>query len=223
MCLCYSFTDCKLDADFVFVLDVSLSIGSNANFQTITNFVSDMSQVLVIGLNHSLVGIMLFARHADVHFHVQEHFDKAQLIADINAIVYDQIPKLKRTGTNMPEALDLLRTAGQSGGKLRLRNDLTKPKIVIFITDGRPNTKDLTGNSRQVDSQNTADAATRLHESAIYDLIYAVGIQGEKRINFAELDFIASDPSLVYITDDFDEKLFMLLLQNLTNAVCGRK
>ena len=93
----------------------------------------------------------------------------------------------------------------------------------MFITDGRYNTKDLIGNSisKKEDAQNTEDVAARLHESGIYDQVYAVGICGNKNINFVELEYIASDPSLVYIIDDFDEQQFEVLQQNLTKAVCG--
>ena len=212
-----------MEADLVFVLDVSISIGNDENFQTVTQFASDVSEFLDIGINDSLVGMMLFARHANVHFHVQEHTNEDDLIAAIGSIVYSEISELDRTGTNIPEALDLLRTAGQSGGELVLRDDPTTTKIVIFVTDGRPNTKDLTGNSRKQDAQNTQDAAARLHESGIYDQVYAIGIRGNKNINFVELEYIASDPSLLYIIDNFDEQLFESLRQNLTNAVCERK
>ena len=207
------------------MLNVSISIRNNANFQTVTRFASNVSQFLDIGLNDSLVNLILFTCHADVYFNVQEHFDETKLVANINSIIklYDQIPRLNHTGTNIPEALDLLRTAGQNDGQLKLRNDATKPKIVFFVTDGWPNKRNLTGNSREVDTQNTKDAAARLQESGIYDQIYAVGIRGSRGINFEELDFIASDPSMVYIIDDFNQQLFERLQQNLTNAVCECK
>ena len=207
----------------MFVLDVSISIGNDENFRTVTQFASDMSRFLDIGLNDSLVGMMLFARHSNVHFHAQKYTNKDDLTAAIDSIVYSEIPEPNRTGTNIPEALDLLWTAGRSGGELRLRDNQTTTKIVIFVTDGRTNTKNLTGNSRKQDAQNTEDAAARLHESDVYDQVYAIGIQGNKNINFVELEYIASDPSLVYIIDDFDEQLFESLRQNLTNVVCERK
>ena len=209
--------------DFVFVLDVSRSIGSDENFNVVTDFVSQIGSALDIGLKENLVGIILFARHATVHFHVQEHTNADNLTAAITSIVYSDIPELNRLGTNMPEALDLLRTAGQIGGELRLRDDPITTKVAVFITDGRPNTKHLTGNTREEDAQNTENAAARLHESGIYEQVYALGIKGKRTINFRELEFIASDPSLVTIIEDFDDELFQGLERNLTDAVCGRK
>ena len=76
---------------------------------------------------------------------------------------------------------------------MRFRDDPDVTRVAVFITDGRPSTNNLTGNSRAEDAQNTKDAAARLHESSIYDQIYAIDTQGNKNINFRELGFIASD------------------------------
>ena len=219
----YIFIVCEVNADFVYVLDVSISIGGDENFQEVTSFVGALGQFLDIGLNDNLAGVILFARHAHVEFDVQEHTNGADFAAAVNSIIYSNIPQLNRTGTNIPEALDLLRTAGQGGGRLRFRNDPDIPKIAIFITDGRPNTRDLTGNTRQVDFINTENAAARLHESGIYDQIYGVGIEGTRDINFVELEFIASDPGLVFVIDNFDALLFQELQRNLTTSICRRK
>ena len=212
-----------MKTDFVFVCDVSLTIGNDANFNVIKNFVRAISNSLTIGLNDNLVGIILFARHANISFHAQEYTNSEDLNAAIDSIVYSEIPELDRTGTNIPEALDLLRTAGRPGGELRFRDELDVTRAAVFITDGRTNTRDLTGNSRIVDAQNTNDAAARLHESGIYDQIYAIAIARNKKTNFMELEFITSDPSLVFLIQDITIDLFEEILRNLTNLACGCK
>ena len=212
-----------MNADFVYLLDVSISIGDDANFQEVTNFVSALGQVLEIGVNDNLAGVILFARHANIEFDVQEHTNAADFSTAVTSIIYSDIPRLNRTGTNIPEALDLLRTAGRRGGALRFRDDPDIPKIAVFMTDGRPNTRDLSGNSRQQDAINTQNAAARLHESGIYDQIYGIGIQGTREIDFVELRFIASDPGLVFEIADFEGELFEELRRNLTVSICRRK
>ena len=212
-----------MNADLVYVLDVSISIGDDARFQEVTNFVGGLGRVFDIGLNDNLAGVILFARHANIEFDVQEHTNATDFAEAVTSIIYSDIPRLNRTGTNIPEALDLLRIAGRRGGALRFRDDPNIPKIAIFLTDGRPNTRDLTSNSRQQDAINTENAAARLHESGIYDQIYGIGIEGTREIDFVELGFIASDPGLVFVIEDFDEQLFQELQRNLTVAICRRK
>ena len=202
---------------------MSLSIGDDSIFDVVRTFINSVIRFLDISPTTNCVGKILFARHASISFNVQEHHNEDDLTAAIDSISIDAISELNRTGTNMPEALDLMRTAGQSGGELMFRDDDTVTRIAVFITDGRPNTKDLTGNARQQDAQNTEDAAARLHESGVYDQIYAIGIEGNRNINFRELEFIASDPSLVFIVQDFDAELFEELENNLTSIFCGRK
>ena len=217
------FTACELKLDIVFICDVSLSIGSDANFDVIKTFIISLINFLEINPNANCVAKILFARHANISFGAQEHTNANDLIAAINSIVWSEIPELARTGTNMAEALDLLRTAGGSGGELRCRDDDMATRIAVFLTDGRPNTNDLTGKTRQEDAQCTEDAAARLHESGIYEQIYAIGIRGNRNINFRELEFIASDPSLVFIVEDFNPDLFEEVQRDLTRIVCTGK
>ena len=44
-----------------------------------------------------------------------------------------------------------------------------------------------------------------------------------RNINFRELQFIASDPSLVFIVEDFNPDLFEEVLRDLTRIVCTGK
>ena len=96
--------------------------------------------------------------------------------------------------------------------------------MVIFITDGRANTKLLTNNTRQEDAVNTDNAARLLHHSDVYDVIYAVGIGREnKGVNRTQLEVIASDRTLVSMLDDFTSTYFDELQQDLTGLICIRE
>ena len=123
--------------------------------------------------------------------------------------------------TNTPDALKLLRIEGRAGGALGLRDDADH--IVVFITDGRANTKKRTGNSRTTDAVNTEIEADLLHSSEIYDQIYSVGIRGKNDdINETQLRVIATDPSLAVTLEDFTPDQLEVFRQNLITQVCGR-
>ena len=222
-CIYRFYAGCELAVDLTFVLDVSVSIGSDEHFNSVKAFVKSVSNFMDIGNDESLVGAVLFGRDAWIKFDLQQYPVKADLIEAIDRIVYSNISQLNHTGTNTPAALRLLETAGQRGGALKLRHDPNKPKIAVFVTDGRTNTKDQTNNSKTQDRYETKMAAKYLHDLQIYDQIYAVGIRGNRQVNFEELMYIATDTSQVIIIDDFTIDLLMGVQRNLTNMVCNRK
>ena len=176
-------------------------------------------------MHDSLVGVILFARYAVINFNVSRYTNKSHLEDAIDSLVYSEITNPSHIGTNTPDALNLLRTAGRSGGELRLRDDPSASKIVVFITDGRANNRPITGiRSRDMDSIDTDIAAEQLHESRIYDQIYAVGVQGDNDdINGTQLEAIATDRSLVYNITGFTQQIFEEIQLNLTRFVCRRK
>ena len=214
---------CELRIDLTFVLDVSLSIGSDEHFSTVKEFMKNVSNFMNIGTDESLVGVVLFGRDAWIKFDLQQYPVKADLLDAIDRIVYENISKDNRNGTNTPAALKLLETAGQRGGALRLRNDPFKLKIAVFVTDGRTNTKHQTNNNRTQDRKETKKAAKHLHDHQIYNQIYAVGIRGNKDVNFQELNYIATNKSQVIIIDDFTTDLLSEVQRNLTNMMCNCK
>ena len=224
-------TVCEAKLDIVFVLDVSISIGGrdgslgDQNFAQVTTFVNEFMRHVRIGPDDSLVGVILFGQYAVVNISLSNYTRKADLVNAIGNLVYSEITNPSHEGTNTPHALDLLRTAGQSGGELRLRDDPTTTKIVIFVTDGRANRRPITRDpNRDMDVIDTEIAAERLHDSRIYDQIYAVGIQGDNRaINGTQLEAIATDHSLVYNITGFTQPVFEELRENLTRLVCRRK
>ena len=191
--------NCELAIDLTFILDVSISIGSDEHFNTVKEFVKSVINFTDIGTNDSLVGVILYARDAWIKFDLQQYPVKADLLDAIDRIVYKNISNYNQTGTNTPAALRLLETGGQRGGALRLRNDPFKPKVAVFVTDGRTNTKHQTNNNRTQDRKETKKAAKHLHDHQIYNQIYAVGIRGNKDVNFQELNYIATNKSQVII------------------------
>ena len=212
------------------MLDISKSIGqrdqrlADKNFRDVTTFISNVVQFLNISLSNSLVGVVQFARWADIKFNVSYYANKSDLLHAINSLKYGNITDVKHETTNTPNALNLLKTAGQEGGKLGLRYDLSTTHIAVIITDGRANTHKRTGNRRRKDDEDTEIAARDLHEANVYDQIYCVGIRGKRdEIDTKQLEVIASDPSLTFILDDFTEQTFEELLENLTSLVCRRK
>ena len=229
------FAACDLGlVDCVFVLDNSISIQNDTNFGLIRDLVIQITQQLTIGLENSLVSVMTFARHAAINFTLTEHTNSADLINAINQISYFDLPELNRTGTNIPDALNLLRTGGQDGSIGLRRN--ANFSHVIFITDGRTNTIDLEqertgmrlrGQARRAhlaqDKTNTIEAAERLHDADIYNEIFAVGIRGSHALSREELDAIASRPEFVFEIEDFTEEAFQAVTLQLTDEICTRK
>ena len=222
------FTECQPKIDIVFVIDISKSIGQSnqdkaeLNFDRMKNFTLDVVNFLTIGPDNSMVGVVQFARWANITFSVSEHANKSELRAAIKDLKYGDITDPRHETTNTPDALKLLRIEGSAGGALGLRDDADH--IVVFITDGRANTQARTGNNRTIDAVNTEKEADSLHNSRIYDQIYSVGIRGGNNdIAETQLMVIASDPSLYERLDDFTLEDLENLQQNLIRQICGRK
>ena len=204
--------------DGVFILDVSISIKSEANFQTMKDFVSNSFKLVDISPSCSRAAVILFGRDAWVRFTLNDYLDEESIQNALNQIRYDDISDYNHTGTNTPAALNLMRTAAQDG-TLGIRND--KAHIAVFMTDGRPNIKHL-GISNQMAIDETETAANKLHRSEIYDEIYVIGIEGNKPIGKI-LEVIATSPSLVFTVQGFDSTLFEELTKNIITKICNRK
>ena len=216
------------------MLDNSVSIQSDTNFGLIRNLVVQVVKQLNIGPDNSLVSILIFARQAWIYFPITQYTNANDLIDAINQISYYDIPVLNRTGTNIPAALDLLREGGQVG-RIGLRGNANFTHA-IFITDGRANNLDLeeeqtgeklTGearrNQRIKDEANTIAAAKRLHESGVYDEVFAVGIEGSHKVNENELGAIASDPAFVFKIEDFSQAAFQQVIFLINDELCDCK
>ena len=222
------FTECQPRVDIVFVLDISISIGqgnqstADLNFDRMKNFILNVVDALRIGPNDGMVGVVEFARWAEIRFSVSEYTNKSDLQTAIRNLQYGNISDLRHETTNTPDALKLLRIEGRESGALELRDDADH--VIVFITDGRANTRKHTNNTRQIDAVNTEIEADLLHTSDIYNQIYSVGIKGKNNnINETQLMAIAIDPTLAVILDDFTPEQFEVYRQSLLAQICGRK
>ena len=208
--------ECCLDA--VFVLDISISIKDDKNFNLMKKFVTSTFDIMNISAECSHAAVILFARDATIRFDLNEYTDVTSLTNAVNEIVYSEIDEEVRTSTNTPSALDLLRIAGLDG-RLGLRDGFVH--IGVVITDGRPNLNHL-NISKDEANELTETAGNRLHEAEIYDQIYAIGIEGNKPLGDT-LRFIADPEELVFPIAGFDEELFAELSENISKQFCNRE
>lgn len=108
---------------------------------------------------------------------------------------------------------------------MQLRDD-SNYKAAVLITDGRPNTRPLQNESddttNERDRNNTIIAGANLLESGVYDRVFAIGIRGNRRIRFQELEFIAS-PNSSFIINAFTPEAFEAVRLEVENAFCNRK
>ena len=177
------------------MLDGSGSVGSE-RFQMIREFAKNITNNLIIGLQDSLIGVIVFNSSAMIDFNLLQHTGTTNLQQALNNIPYPG------GGTNTAEALQLLLSSTQDGG-MGIRDGY--PHVAIVVTDGRSNSESA-----------TLAAANALHAANIYQ-VYAAGLGGA---NLVELNAIASDPSLVFFTDEFNADSVAELTSNFTQMIC---
>ena len=218
----------------MFLLDVSLSIGNDANFEKITDFAATVVHAAESQGIDARYAVILFARHAWIRFSISD--DIANVTEAISSIKYSTSVSrdVDHKGTNIPEALDLLRKAG-GNGTLGLRND-SEYKCVIFITDGRSNTVQLVAEQQGVgritddfrtaqlekDKNNTKSNAKKLHDSEVYNQVFAIGVKGKRELAKDELSAIDSANNPIEITG-FNETEFSNALGQIQNLFCDRE
>ena len=206
--------------DIVYVLDISQSIDNDANFNLMKDLVIRSVSLINISAECSHAAVILFATNATIRFDLDDYTDEQSLINATNAIIYSEFDLITRFATNTPAALDLMRVAGQDG-TLRLRNDVLH--IGVVITDGLPYLRHIDRSiTQQQANQITADAADRLHETEVYDQIYAIGIEGRDSLGDT-LKFIADPESLQFPVAGFDGDLFMQLGRDIAEEFCDRE
>ena len=214
------------------MLDTSISIKNDANFGLIRNLVTEVAEVLTINPNRAMFSVILFARHAWIKFPITKYSDTDDLINAVNNIKYDDVSKVNRTGSNLPEAFDLINASRD--GKLGLRNDSDVYTSAVFVSDGRINTRNLVETQlnkklknsewrkmKNIQLEDFKLAAKKLNET--FDNVLAIGIKGIKEINFEILEEIASRKEFVFQIDEFTRSAFQKVIKLLSEEFCDGK
>jgi len=178
------------------MLDSSGSVRSD-RWNIIKEFTVNVANSLTIGPADSLVGVIVFSNNAELSFGLTEHSSSTTLIPALRGLPF------LNSGTNTATALELLLSASQDG-RMGLRDG--RAQIAIVVTDGESN-----------DRGATLAAADALHEAGIYE-VFAAGLGNA---NLVELNDIASAPSLVFNSDNFDLATANLLTDEFIETVCN--
>ena len=183
------------NTDITFVLDTSGSI-SERSFQYVREFIEDIVLEMNIGPNNSRVAVILFSSSARLHFNLNAFTDKDSLLMSIRNLPYSG------GGTDIPEALDLLRTTAQNG-LLGIRNE--NRQIAIFLTDGQ--------------GGNVVPAVAALSEANIFQ-VYSVGVDNAA---LDQLNLIASSNSdFVYYHSQFTETSLVNIAKKIIERLKGK-
>jgi len=191
--------ECEIGGiDLVFVLDSSFSILQSGLFPRLVEFTVQISSVLDIGLDRSLVGVIIYSSRSNLIFNLLEHNSSATLLPALRNLT--QI----RGRTNTHRALRHLRTSAD--GEMGLREG--RPHIAIVFTDGISQ-----------DRNATIREANRLHQETDYQ-VYAAGI-GDA--NKEELTAIATSPSFVFFAQNLSATAIQQVEQNVSQQLCERR
>ena len=148
-----------------------------------------------IGMNNSRVAVILFNDFARLHFNLNEFININSLVGSIHTLPYFS------GGTDIPEALNLLRTTAENGA-LGIRND--SRQVAIFLTDGV---------GGDIGPAIAALAATNIFQ------IYSVGV-GSARLD--QLSLIALNHSdRVYYHSDFTETSLAVIAKKIIERLKG--
>ena len=175
-------------------MDSSGSVGST-NFNTVRNFVADLTQNFNVGPTGTHAGVIRYASTATELTALGAILDPVVLDSFIRNIVFTG------GGTETGIAIDLARVGFQNS-----RQSEGVPRVMIVLTDGQSNS-------------DPRPAAAAARAEGIQIISFGIG----SGVNIAELNDIASGPEFVFLIDSFNQQDFDDVLQTLQLAVCFSK
>ena len=189
--LCIS--DCSTsEADIVFVVDDSTSVGRLNYKQHVLPFVSDVVNSLTIGPNAVQVAFISFSNIVKTQFYLNTYSDNTALLNKINSISH------RGGGTNIARALSEAKTKHFEVPSRGVRE--ASAKVLVLITDGT--------------SGGTDTIAAEIREAGI--TILCVGITSY--VDLSQLEVIAGDVDKVFDASSFSE--LANIKTHLINRTC---
>ncbi|CAI8054244.1 Collagen alpha-6(VI) chain [Geodia barretti] len=194
--------DCRVNADIVFVLDISHSLVDNSLDKAL-NFVADFAQNLTIGRLDDRVGVVVFGDRGHVIFTMSEHENKNDLLGAIKELKnYTQHVRNGETqNTNTSHGLKKTISIFQSD----TRESNTVFRVAVVLSDGVSD-----------DPDSTVREAAKLRNLSV--LVYAIGVGND--VNDEEMKAIASDCHRYTHLDDFDSEQFKLVRNKYIKDLC---
>ena len=189
---CYILSECtSSQADVVFLVDDSSSVGISNFKNKVRPFVQDVVRTLDIGPSAVQVGYTSFSNTVVHQFNLNEYMDKDALISAIGDVLF------RTGGTDIQKALTEAYKEHFQTAANGVRKD--SAKVLVLITDGS--------------STGTNSISQTIRDAGI--TILCVGI---KSANLAQLESIAGDPSKVFIASDFSR--LASIQENLITETC---
>ena len=198
-----------MNADIVFVLDISNSINSS-NLRVELDFEAKFVHNLTIGPDDDRVATVLFGSRAHERFTFSNYPFHDTLLYAVKDLKKYSLYVRQRYGlqtTNTAEGLKYARTLFESDK----RPSSTLLRIAIVLSDGVSN-----------NSTHTIEEARKLHNLEPPVLVYGIGV-GDK-VNEAEMTEIAGNPNHYTHLYDFQPSKFDKVRdQFLTDICCNGK
>lgn len=182
-----------IEADVVFLLDASGSVGS-ANFFQQINLVKTFVENSNIGPSNVQVSVVTFSTRVQEVFNLSRYQSKEALLSSMNTIKYS---------TGSTHTSEAILYAVQHSFTHAAGDRPLVPNFLFVVTDGR-----------STFPSNTTGAANLAHQAGI--IIFAIGIGSS--VSRQELQDIATSPQHVFQVPDFN--VLSKLHSELTTKIC---
>lgn len=182
-----------IEADVVFLLDASGSVGS-ANFFQQINLVKTFVENSNIGPSNVQVSVVTFSTIVQEVFNLSRYQSKEALLSSMNTIKYS---------TGSTHTSEAILYAVQHSFTHAAGDRPLVPNFLVVVTDGR-----------STFPSNTTGAANLAHQAGI--ITFAIGIGSS--VSRQELQDIATSPQHVFQVPDFN--VLSKLHSELTTKIC---